>query len=91
MKLKAKIQLTPTEKGGREKPIDVYYKPSFSIGNGITDCQVMLLGKQRLAPGGSSEVEITIPGKPRLRKDMEFDLIEGMRKVATGRIERIIA
>lgn len=91
MKVKAKITLIPTEKGGREKPIDVVFKPSFCVGRVLEDCHVALMGKKQLRPGETADAEIVIKGKPALKKEMEFSLLEGVRKVATGKIDRIIA
>jgi translation elongation factor EF-Tu-like GTPase len=90
MKLKAKISLTPTEKGGREKPIDTVYKPTFSVGAVVAECVVRIQGKTQLKPGESGKAEIVFNRPPGpIKKDMQFLLYEGLREVATGTVEAV--
>jgi translation elongation factor EF-Tu-like GTPase len=90
MKLKGEITLKATPDGGRSKPIDTIYKPTFSIGNVVADCQVLLLGKKQLKPGERGEVEIVFRNSPGpLKKDMEFTLLEGQRTTATGTVKSV--
>jgi translation elongation factor EF-Tu-like GTPase len=91
MEFHARLRLLETEKGGRTERVKAgTYRPLFRIENITAECQVVKIDKNFLAPGeeGICTVQVLdLNGLSTLLKPgADFQLLEGNRPVAIGRI-----
>lgn len=89
------IRLTPTERGGRKKPIYNGYKPSFTFDSQKHfSGEIHLLDKRELMPGESAHALVKLlPAlniKPDLRIGDNFSIFEGSKLVGLGDVENIV-
>src|SRR5688572_18389246 len=89
----AKIALYSTENGGRKKPVQSGYRPSFSF-NSLKHYsgEIQLLDKIELRPGESSLVTIKLLPARTIRKTLKkndaFTITEGNKVIGSGVIEQ---
>lgn len=96
LKLRAKLYLLPTARGGRQTPIkEGVYRPLFSLGPTSASCRIDKIDGGMLAPGGEAEVSMTLVQPDRfgaaLRVGEQFDLLEGSRAVGRGVIQQLLS
>ncbi len=86
----AKIQLVPTNKGGRRGWIATGYRPPFKFVDTYRDGEVRLLDVEKLYPGEAAIVEIFF--LDGIGEDVDFDpgveflITEGAHIVGSGAI-----
>ena len=93
IKVRATIDLLPTEVSGRSAPITSRYRPNhnFAADNNREMCigEVELTDREWLHPGESAEVTITFlasPVLPKLVPGLSWRIQEGGRLVGVGTI-----
>ena len=91
IEFRALVRLTATERGGRAYGIRPgVYRPWFRTRDVISECQVVAIDKGSLEPGEEGQCTVRVIDlngiSPLLRSAAEFELLEGPKIVATGRI-----
>ena len=90
-KFKADITMTPTQDGGRGKPISDGYKPQVTFWNvGFVSGTVTLEKGQSVKPGGKANVVMNLAQTVAMEKGSKFFLREGARRVGTGVVTELI-
>jgi hypothetical protein len=96
------VEFLPTDKGGRKTPIclstDVpaHYRPHFRVCNGdgqMLGVEFVNGPDQPIQPGGGTYATVRLIYEPNVCYDAlvvgaEFEVLEGPRVVATGRVTR---
>lgn len=90
MKIKAIITLKQAHEGGRTNPVFTGYRPTFRVGiEKSSDCVITVVGKLKIEPGESGEVEMKILHPTRIEGVIagdNFTLTEGLKEIAFGSI-----
>lgn len=95
---RAQVYLLTPEEGGRKTPAWVGYRPQCWFPVDSDDCSCtsgiwLLMDKERLAPGETTQIDIGIVSKDaykgRLLIGMLFRLTEGATEIGRGRILEI--
>jgi translation elongation factor EF-Tu-like GTPase len=90
----AHLKMKPEAEGGRHAPFTEGYRPHFVIPpDGEYLCVTAIQCPGPVAPGDEVDVEFHLDYHPRvdysaLQVGTQFEMREGSRAVATGRIER---
>jgi translation elongation factor EF-Tu-like GTPase len=88
--IRAYLAFIPTEHGGRKSWVVSDYRPQFYFADEDFDSRVRLCSAERLSPGESGEIEITLlplgteATRGRLTTGCVFQLREGPKVVAGG-------
>lgn len=90
-KIEAEVYVLSKDEGGRHTPFFNNYKPSFRIGDINTSVTISLSDNKEMAmPGETANMIIEFEEPINVKVDDEFELYEGGRVVAKGKIKNII-
>ena len=93
--VQAQLTLVRTEENGRRTPVFVDYRPQFRYLGRDNDVCITGMDRDTLAPGESALVLLTFR-RPELQRrrlipNTDFELAEGARVVARGKILEVLA
>jgi hypothetical protein len=85
-----KIRATIEVKSEAGQTIKNHWRATLAAELQTADAKLLILGSPSLSPGQRGEAEIIVTGRPKLQPGSTFQLNEGWRTVATGRVNKII-